>query len=391
MLWDPSSTRITDFDSRDDTPTEQYDPVIVPSSPNSLLGDAHSDLTEDEQTEVAKTDSDLVENEPADRDETQLAASPASDAVIGEGISATEEDIESRPDDSSVVPTASKEQKPPRFVQQAFATTICLSGAIGWSLAIGVCVITIVSRCFELAGFPFNDFLPTTLSVACLFIAITLFIVPTGLRSLGIRIKNRMPEKLAHRSRMNSVADHLKFSRIALAVAVALPLLVILADQLLSGLDDSFSRPIDWLRTLSIAVACFLAAGVIRWRGLSFYRQSHAASLIQSLRAHHRGVALRSFIAQWDNPAREIYRSCRLSNRLAVVHRTLFVTVLGLLSASACLAALVSTRYYVGEALCGIAILAIAVQWPTSHRLVVWSGKMIDPFCEDEEEYEEFG
>ncbi|MFG0289537.1 MAG: hypothetical protein ACF8CQ_15260 [Rhodopirellula sp. JB044] len=386
MLWDSSSTRTTDFDSTEENASQSYEPVIVPavnlsSGPTtdshaatpSLPGEARQSAdaseveTDSENAVLANTES-TADLETGDL-ETSVSESGSPSAVV-------------RPD----CDVASL-----RMLRHVLALAVCFCGATGWALAFGVATLTLTSRVSEYAGFAFDEWVPTLIATATFGAIISLLVVPTGLRSLGIRVQKRMPEKLSRWTDMASVADHLKTMRVTLSVAIALPAIVILARQLSGTLTQPIPRPIDWLPTLGIAIACFGVAVLIRGAASTLYRRTHAQSLKRSLRAHHRGVALRSFIAQWDNPAREIYRTCRLSNRLALVHRTLTVSVLGLLSAAGCVAALVSTDFYAGEILCGLSIAAIAWQWPTSHRLVTWSGLIIDPFCGERDEYEEFG
>ncbi|MCM2372219.1 hypothetical protein [Aporhodopirellula aestuarii] len=369
MLWDPSSTRSNDFDSTEDMSADKYEPIVVSKSSASTAKEDRSTETAIDQVfadEVSVTDQP-ANAQPIEAD-TTVARTPTSLF---------------RPLDESRL-----ERQRLHFRQRVLATTTCLASTTGWCIALSVAIVSLIHAGCTWMGYTFDTGRPIVALSAVLAVASIHFVLPTGLRSLGMRIRLNMPHKLQRRVEMNSVADQLKFLRVVSIIAVALPLTsLLLADRP----SDTNAQLIDWLPAIALAILCFIGASIIRFAALPIYRRNREAFIKRSLREHHRGVALRSFIAQWDNPAREIYRTCRLSRRLSCVHRTFFVAMIGLFSAAGCLAALIQTPAFLGFGAVGIAVLAIAIQWPTSHRLVVWSGKMIDPFCADQDEYEVYG
>jgi len=290
-----------------------------------------------------------------------------------------------------------------RRIQRTLAWTVAGVGAAGWTAAAACLVIVIAEWVTMLAGamMPSRVVSLAVVWPVLLLVAGVLF-VPSALRSLGIHVRTRTPIALRQRFAMRSLADHQRVLRNVMIVSVVLTLLVVLIGGLAARLETrlfsgagSSSLPSDgWFSSIGIEALLFvlflLAGGLINALSLGIYRRNNARALRRGLRAHHRGVALRSFIPAWDSPLRDIYRSCRLSKRLAHVHRTFSIATIGCFAAAACWAAAISTNSFIGECLAVVAMIAVAAQWPTSQRIVAWSGKMIDPFCEDQDEYEEY-
>jgi hypothetical protein len=186
---------------------------------------------------------------------------------------------------------------------------------------------------------------------------------------------------------MNSIADHLHQLRTAMVVTAAMPVIIMMLHSAVSRITRFELTTFSAIPMIAISLALSAIGASVWYVTLPLYRETNRRRLRNSLRFHHRGVALRSFISAWDNPSRKIYQSCRLSARLAKVHRISMATVLCSFSAAGCCAALVQSKFFVGEIMCVLSLVAIASLWPTSHRLVQWSSKILDPLCGEPEEY----
>lgn len=209
-------------------------------------------------------------------------------------------------------------------------------------------------------------------------------------RSLGIRRKDRRPQFWKRAMAWTSMTAQLKLLRIAIAIGLLLPILASLIHASVPRIDREIPLIGNQLLFLFGWLAFMLGGFTVWISSVSAYRESQEEKIRASLRFHHRGVALRSFISEWDNTSRDIYRSCRLSRRLAAAHRTIFLTIVACFSMAGCLAALADTQFYVGELLTVGSAIAIAMLWPTPSRLVHWSAEVLDPYCADREEYEEY-
>lgn len=207
-------------------------------------------------------------------------------------------------------------------------------------------------------------------------------------RSLGIRRIDRLPAKVKKILEMPSMEGELKMLRVAVIVSASLPCLV----SLLSSLGPLLSTGLPEMgraAAFSFGWVAMMLSGLTIWIcGVSTFREVRAKFLRNSLRFHHRGVALRSFISEWDSPGREIYQSCRLSRRISRAHSAVFLTTIACFSLAGCLAGFVESSAHLGELMGLVSLAAILVMWPTPSRLVAWCGQVLDKFCGDREEYD---
>lgn len=207
-------------------------------------------------------------------------------------------------------------------------------------------------------------------------------------RTLGVRAPDRVPVRWKNILDVASMKDELKLLRVAVIVLVALPFV----SSMLHSLAPRINR--DWTTIGYSPVFLFgwvamMLSGLTIWVcSVPAFRELRAKYLLNSLRFHHRGVALRSFISEWDNPARPIYRSCRLSRHVSRAHTTIFISTAACFSFAGCLAGLLDATRYLGDLMSFGSMVAIASMWPTPKRLVNWSAETLDKFCDDREEYE---
>ncbi len=210
-----------------------------------------------------------------------------------------------------------------------------------------------------------------------------------AMRTLGIRRMDLRPRLWKRRLRMPSIAHQLKLLYVAMGVCVALPVIALASHAYLAfGSNDSTAVK-NSLPFLFGWLAFMLGGVTILTSAVSCLRDFRSRAFRNSLRFHHRGVALRSFIAEFDSPLRSIYESCSLSRRISLAHRTVFITCIASFSLAGCLAAYIQSDAYLGEMLAAISVLGILIVWPTKRRLVKWSAELLDPFCKpSDEEYE---
>lgn len=285
-----------------------------------------------------------------------------------------------------------------RRSQRTLAWFVAGSGTAGWAAALICVIVSLVRTVLVFSNMVLTQTLVPSVILGSILMLLGLFwVVPLVMRSLGIRVRNRMPQKIRRWCQMRSLADHLYLLRIAVMMAMAPPVFVLLANRVSSL--NSGAPPASQMDTMivmgwvffPIGWGMFAAAGwLLLNRFLPAYRSSHDREMRRSLRAHYRGVALRSFIAPFDNQQKTIYQSCRLSARIAKLHRSVILCALGCLSAASCSAAMTPSEHYIGEALALLTLIAISLQWPTGHKIVRWSGKLLDPFCADCREYKEY-
>ncbi|TWU16560.1 hypothetical protein [Allorhodopirellula heiligendammensis] len=209
-------------------------------------------------------------------------------------------------------------------------------------------------------------------------------------RVLGVRLRRRLPRCLRRRNQPDCLAEQIRRLRIWLVILAILPVAVWgLRFSLMPVSRNDFMASLS-NRLLAISLLCFALGACVGLMAIPIYRAAHRRRLRNSLRYHHRGVSLRSFISKWDDPTQAIYRSCRLSARLARVHDQHFLIMSSCFAAAGCLAAVVQTDLLLGELLCMLTVLAIAGKWPTTGRLVRWCGRVIDPLYQRRDEYTEY-
>lgn len=273
--------------------------------------------------------------------------------------------------------------------QHFFPLVVSWLGSVAVSGTLTIVFVSIARLIGALAGIPQQAvFGPMLLLWMATSLAIGYFWEGHASRSLGVRRKDRRPQFWKRRLRLTSMAAELKFLRIAIAIAISLPLLSSIIQAAVPRIDRNISE-IGHYALLLFGWLAFMLGGFTVWIcGSSTYRESQQRSLRSSLRFHHRGVALRSFISEWDNTSRDIYRTCRLSRRVATAHRTVFLTTLACFSMAACLVAMIDASHFFSECLALGSVIAIGVLWPTPKRLVSWSAEVLDPFCADQDEYE---
>lgn len=278
-----------------------------------------------------------------------------------------------------------------RRTQQMLAWTVVAIGATGWTSALSCVILSLAGFVMTLVKSSMADdwYVLPALWLTLMLVAL-IFFMPSELRALGVRFYNSSPGMLHRRLGMKSLADHLRLLRIVVVGATMLPFLVCLADSWVARSHRDVPPISDEWPALAGWGFFLLAGWMLVRRVVSTYRSAHARSLHRSLRTHHRGVSLRSFIPEWDNPTRDIYRSCRLSARVGHVHRVVSVATIGCFTASACWAATISAHSFLGECLGILSLLSLATQWPTANNVVTWTGQMIDPFCADPDEYQEY-
>ncbi len=306
-----------------------------------------------------------------------------------QGSDSVEDEIESS-DDSSGDPHLDATSSRAIAIRKAIlAWSVSLSGAASMSVILSILLVTLANIVSAFLSLRFTSPLLILAIAWMLFMSLSMIlIVPRGLRCFGLHMRRvAIPEFLQKRTRMDSIADHLRQLRTALVVAAAMPVVIMMLHSAVSRITRFELSTFSSFPMIAISLM-FLAIGAGVWFvTLPLYCQSHQRRLRNSLRFYHRGVALRSFISAWDNPSRKIYLSCRLSARLAKVHRISMFAVLCSFSAAASCAALVQSEFFLGEIMCVLSLVAIISLWPTSHRLVRWSSKVLDPLCGESEEY----
>lgn len=275
--------------------------------------------------------------------------------------------------------------------QQAFPLGVTWLGVVAFAGVITIVFVSTVRLIGALVGLPQNAvFGPMVLLWVVTAAAFGFFYEGHASRSLGIRRKDLRPLLWKRSMAWTSMAAQLKLLRIAIAVGLLLPILASLIHASVPRIDRDVP-PIGYHLLFLFGWLAFMLGGFTVWiSSVSSYRELQQDNLRTSLRFHHRGVALRSFISEWDNTSRDIYRTCRLSRRLAAAHRSIFLATVACFSMAGCLSALSDIQFYVGELLTIASVISIGLLWPTPSRLVNWSAEVLDPFCADQEEYEEY-
>lgn len=168
--------------------------------------------------------------------------------------------------------------------------------------------------------------------------------------------------------------------RIAIAGFVGCQLLAAMASFLLLGSNTSrWGLSNTWNPLLLLSVLFMLLGCTLSLFGNRVFLNTRGRKLKRWLHACWRGVALRSFIAEWDNQFREIFVSCRASRRLAMAYRSIKLGSAGCFAAAGCLAAIT-----IGESIPGILFLLLSIVatlsvWPTARGIVDWTKQIVDP------------
>ncbi|MEM9368654.1 MAG: hypothetical protein AAGD07_21900 [Planctomycetota bacterium] len=280
------------------------------------------------------------------------------------------------------------------------------------SVAIGVAVFTTAAAAIQTicVAASFTSFIALSLCrcvAAVIALTITLFAAPSILRDTGYCLTRLVPNRFQEKLRMRSLEDHRIQVRSMLIILVSLPLVTLMATsvaQRFAGSDAALTFVAHECLSSVLAASIILAvAGIfIAWFGPHLYRTRNQVRIKRAIRHHRRGIALRSFIAAWDNPSRRIYDSCRLSRRLSVAHRAIVFTASACFAGAVCLLVLVADSCWhalestplpliVSSFALATATLGILWVWPTTNRMVDFAGAIVDPFlASDREEFEYF-
>ena len=119
------------------------------------------------------------------------------------------------------------------------------------------------------------------------------------------------------------------------------------------------------------------------WLGNQAFLKTRGRKLRNWLAHCWRGVALRNFIPEWDNPSRPIFYSCRASRRLAMAYRAIRIGAAGCYAAAGCLAATTVGESLPGFLLCIVAAGSTLMLWPTSTGILEWTKQVVDPILGD--------
>ncbi|MCC9656035.1 hypothetical protein LOC70_09510 [Rhodopirellula sp. JC737] len=273
------------------------------------------------------------------------------------------------------------------------ALTLAATGSLALSLAFA-CVVTetiqlllVLSSVSGATISVLNAVVATTL-----VIGISLFVFPLFARAFGVRVKHRYPAIARRKLQLSNLAVERRFLRASLIALAMFPLQTSLAHSvsLRASVREGLAPWLSPWWMFGLAVVALVAGGLIHWQMPHLYRQARFDSLLNGLRHYPRGVALRSFIAQWDNPSRNIYESCRVSRRIAWAYRSALLISAACFSAAGCLLARVELPWMLDELVTAISIAAVLALWPTAGRMVVWSGLVLDPICGDPDEFDEY-
>lgn len=225
-----------------------------------------------------------------------------------------------------------------------------------------------------------------------LFAATTAYVFPILSRAFGVRVKHWFPLLTRRKLRLSDLATERRALRACLIVLAAFPLQTSLAHSvMLRATRGESSTPFvpAWLFLL-LAVVMMIVGALVHFQLPKIYLKCRFDSLLNGLRHYPRGVALRSFIAQWDNPTREIYTACRVSRRVAWAYRAGILISAACFTAAGCLVARVELPWALDELGTVIAIASIFSLWPTAVRMVNWSGLVLDPICGGPDEFDEY-
>lgn len=225
-----------------------------------------------------------------------------------------------------------------------------------------------------------------------LFVVATAYVFPILSRAFGVRVKQWFPIVTRRKLRLSDLATERRALRGCLIVLAAFPLQTSLAHSVMlrSTRGDSVSHLVPAWCFLSLAIVMMGVGVLVHFRLPKIYLKCRFDSLLNGLRHYHRGVALRSFIAEWDNASREIYTECRVSRRVGWAYRAGVLISAACFTAAGCLVARVELPWALDELGTVIAIASVFSLWPTADRMVRWSGLVLDPICGAPDEFEEY-
>ncbi|WDQ16920.1 hypothetical protein [Rhodopirellula sp. P2] len=263
--------------------------------------------------------------------------------------------------------------------------------ALGMSLA---CVVTETTQLLLVLSSLSHEMIAwSNGGVALLLFVVTIaYAFPLFSRALGARVRHRFPAWTRRKLRLTNLGAERRFLRVCLIVLAAFPLQTSLAHAvtLRASSDDRLAPLVSPWWFMGLAIAMLVAGGLVHFQLPRLYLKCRHESLLNGLRHYPRGVALRSFIAQWDNPSRNIYLSCRVSRRVASAHRVGILISAACFSAAGCLFARVELPWVLDELATVVAMAGIFSLWPTATRMVDWSGLVLDPLCGDPDEFDEY-
>ncbi|MEO9594655.1 hypothetical protein [Rhodopirellula bahusiensis] len=276
---------------------------------------------------------------------------------------------------------------------RTWAVSLAAVGSIALATSL-VCVVTETTRLMlvlssigraEIAWI--NSGVAATLSVATIAYAFPIFS-----RAFGVRAKHWFPKLTRRKLRLSDLATERRALRGCLIVLAAFPLQTSLAHSVMvrSTRGDTFEPIVSAWWFLLLAIVMMAVGALVHFRLPQIYLKCRFESLLNGLRHYPRGVALRSFIAQWDNPTREIYTACRVSRRVAWAYRVGILISAACFTAAGCLLARVELPWMLDELGTVIAIASVFSLWPTATRMVNWSGLVLDPICGDPDEFDDY-
>ncbi|MEM6364828.1 MAG: hypothetical protein AAF745_10400 [Planctomycetota bacterium] len=214
-------------------------------------------------------------------------------------------------------------------------------------------------------------------------------------RFLGTQTPQRMPLQWRRRYRLRSIETYKRNSRVWIALAALMPLICLFAQTLSRHYGTEWmpsgttlAGKIIPIMMMLGSIAWFTIGMLVWWRGDDQYRTLREREIRRGLRHHRRGVSLRSFIPAFDSTRRNIFRTCRMSRRIANAHQALTWICLGCFSLAGCMAASMRTNFYAAEIGVIISLITLGMLWPTPQRIVSFSATVIDPFCRSDDEYE---
>ncbi|MEM1224267.1 MAG: hypothetical protein AAGJ40_01155 [Planctomycetota bacterium] len=357
-----------------------------------------SEVPESQVPESQVPESQVSESQVS---EGEVAASEATEVGVVEGTDQTDEfSVKENPDfatserGSNATQAGTVEVPESESFDARVTATARTAAALG-SVGIALSLTTVFSSVYQVMMLVLGKNASWTVTIVLALSttgASVWFVYPQLTRYLGVRARTRIGLQYRRKYRLRHIEGHLRNLRIFIGFACLVPLIAYWSHSVIRVFDPSWMPEPAVAVPLVGAVILLVAVGLtIQHAGPTVYSRMRAREIKRGLSHYYRGVSLRSVIPQWDSPKRPIYRTCRMSRRLANAHRAIFVIAAACFSLAGCLSALVRTDVYVAEVGVLIALALIVSLWPTTHRLVRYSARVIDPYCRSKDEYEEFG
>lgn len=252
-------------------------------------------------------------------------------------------------------------------------------------LAASIALVTPVYLCVVgvLDSFSFDAVSAQSAIMTCIGIwiftvsLVTYLIRPFLAPAFGCRFRSPL---FRHATVAESMGTMFMRMRITILVFVVCQILSAMFGYLMLGSNTSRWGVSNVWNPLLLGSVFFLFLGCfVTMLGNRVFLNTRGRKLKSWLHACWRGVALRSFIADWDNQFRPIFDSCRASRRLAMAYRSIRLGSAACYAAAGCLAAMT-----IGESIPGFLFLLISIVatfsvWPSARAIVDWTKEIVDP------------